>query len=488
MIQLSLLIKNLRYSVLTLLALMFMSTPIKSADIKLPLLGDTSSGSISQQKEYELGRAWLKAYRSRINEHHDPLLTDYLEQLIYRLAFRSQLQDHRLELIVVDNPTLNAFAVPGGVIGVHTGLFLFAKSEAQLSSVLAHEIAHLSQRHFARRLESRKKNQVANMAGLLASLVLAATIGSDAGMAGLTATQAMGRNESLRYSRQNEREADRLGLKTMLAAGIDPEAMSTMFEAMLKLTRYTGSQVPEFLRSHPLTENRVVDARNRLSQLPKKEYSDNLEFHLMRARAIIAINNNPGLSIDYFKGELINLSKNRQAALYGASLAYISLGRYSEAKDAIDQLLKVLPNQLHYKMAEIELYRHQKKYDLAIEKTNQLLKYQPGSYPLRMSLAETYLKSNHFLKSEALLDSLAATHSENPEVWFLLAEIRGLAGNISGVHMARAQYFILTGVFDQARDQLSYAKKLLIHDYKKILVIDQQLKNLNILEESIKAL
>ena len=487
MIQLSLLIKNLRYSVLTLLALVLMSTPIKSANITLPLLGDTSSGSISQQKEYELGRAWLKAYRSRINEHHDPLLTDYLEQLIYRLASRSQLQDHRLELIVVDNPTLNAFAVPGGVIGVHTGLFLFAKSEAQLSSVLAHEIAHLSQRHFARRLESRKKNQVANMAGLLASLVLAATIGSDAGMAGLTATQAMGRNESLRYSRQNEREADRLGLKTMLAAGIDPEAMSTMFEAMLKLTRYTGSQVPEFLRSHPLTENRVVDAKNKLSQLPKKEYSDNFEFHLIRARAIIAINNNPSLSIDHFKNELI-LSKNSQAALYGASLAYISLGRYSEAKDAIDQLLKVLPNQLHYKMAEIELYRHQEKYDLAIEKTNQLLKYQPGSYPLRMSLAETYLKSNHFLKSEALLDSLAATHSENPEVWFLLAEIRGLAGNIPGVHMARAQYFILTGVFDQARDQLSYAKKLLIHDYKKILVIDQQLKNLNILEERIKAL
>ncbi len=487
MIQLSLLIKNLRYSVLTLLALMLMSTPIKSADIKLPLLGDTSSGSISQQKEYELGRAWLKAYRSRINEHHDPLLTDYLEQLIYRLAFRSQLQDHRLELIVVDNPTLNAFAVPGGVIGVHTGLFLFAKSEAQLSSVLAHEIAHLSQRHFARRLESRKKNQVANMAGLLASLVLAATIGSDAGMAGLTATQAMGRNESLRYSRQNEREADRLGLKTMLAAGIDPEAMSTMFEAMLKLTRYTGSQVPEFLRSHPLTENRVTDAKNKLSQLPKKEYSDSFEFHLIRARAIIAINNNPSLSIDHFKNELI-LSKNSQAALYGASLAYISLGKYSEAKDAIDQLLKALPDQLHYKMAEIELYRHQKKYDLAIEKTNQLLRYQPNSYPLRMSLAETYLKSNHFLKSETLLDSLAATHSENPEVWFLLAEIRGLAGNIPGVHMARAQYFILTGVFDQARDQLSYAKKLLIHDYKKILVIDQQLKNLNILEERIKAL
>ena len=130
--------KYLKYLTLTIIALMLIAMPTESANIKLPLLGDASSSGISQKKEYELGRAWLMAYRSRINEHHDPLLTNYLEQLVYRLASRSHLKDRRLELIVINNPTLNAFAVPGGVIGVHTGLFLFAKSEDQLSSVLAH--------------------------------------------------------------------------------------------------------------------------------------------------------------------------------------------------------------------------------------------------------------------------------------------------------------------------------------------------------------
>jgi|TARA_B110000879_G_scaffold120311_1_gene159682 predicted Zn-dependent protease len=480
--------KYLKHSTLTIIALVLIVMPTESANIKLPLLGDASSSGISQKKEYELGRAWLKAYRSRINEHHDPLLTNYLEQLIYRLASRSNLKDRRLELIVINNPTLNAFAVPGGVIGVHTGLFLFAKSEDQISSVLAHEIAHLSQRHFSRRLDRQKKTHIGSMAGLLASLVLAATLGSDAGMAGLGATQAMGRNNSLRYSRQNEQEADRLGLQTMIAAGMNPEAMSTMFEEMLKLTRYTGSKVPEFLRSHPLTQNRVVDARNRINQLEAKKYPDNFEFHLMRARAIIAVNKNASVSLNFFEHELKDDSKNSQASLYGMLLSYIDLGDYSKAKDSVDRLIKISPNQLPYKMAEIDIYRKQEKYDIAIKKTKALLKYQPASYPLRMSLAETYLKFNRFLESERLLDSLAVTHPGNPEVWFLLAEIRGLAGNISGVHKARAAYFTLTGVFDQARDQLLYARKLLIHDYKQTLIIDQQLKDLNKLKKRMESL
>ena len=473
---------------LTLIVLVFFVVTTESSTINLPLLGDASSSSISKQKEYELGRAWLKAYRSRIRENDDPFLRSYLKQLVYRLATKSRLEDRRLEIIVVDNPTLNAFAVPGGVIGIHTGLFLFAKSEDELASVLAHEIAHLSQRHFARRLDRQKKNKVASMAGLLTSLVLAATVGSDAGMAGLSATQAMGRNTALRYSRQNEREADRLGLQTMIASGMNPSAMSTMFEGMLKLTRYTSSKVPEFLRSHPLTQDRVVDAKNRINQLKIKDYSDNIEFHLMRARAIIAINENPSISLNYFKSELLDTEKNSSAALYGIVLSYIQSRNYSKAEESLEKLLKKSPNDLHYKMAEIEIFRNVEKYDIAIKKTKGLLKQHPENYPLRMSLAETYLKANRFFDSEKTLNSLKNSHPENPEVWFQLAEIRGLAGNIPGVHKARAEYFILIGVFSQARDQLLYARKLLLHDYKQKLIIDQKLKNLDKLEKDMKSL
>lgn len=474
-------------SLLATFLIIAVTIPVNSADIKLPSLGDSTSGIISQQQEHELGRAWLMAYRSRINEHHDPFLSDYLEQLLYKLVSHSELEDRRLELITINNPSMNAFAVPGGVIGIHTGLFRYAKSEHQLSSVLAHEIAHLSQRHFARRVEAQRKNTAATLAGMLASLVLAATVGGDAGLAGLTASQAASQQSSLNYSRQNEQEADRLGLKTMVSAGMDPRAMSAMFEEMLRITRYTGSRPPEFLLTHPLTENRVADARNRINQLPPRQYLDNLEFHLMRARALIAIDNNASVSLNRFQHELQGNTLNSQAARYGVVLSYIALGNYTKAKESLKLLLQKSPNNLTYQMADIDLDRAQKKYDRAISKTKKLLAYRSDSYPLRISLAESYLKANRYLESEQMLDTLTLSHPNSPEVWFQLAEVRGLAGNISGVHQARARYFILNGVFDQARDQLGYARKLLVNDFKQTAIIDQQLRDLAKLEEKLES-
>lgn len=474
-------------SLLATFLIITVTIPVNSADIKLPSLGDSTSGIISQQQEHELGRAWLMAYRSRINEHHDPFLSDYLEQLLYKLVSHSELEDRRLELITINNPSMNAFAVPGGVIGIHTGLFRYAKSEHQLSSVLAHEIAHLSQRHFARRVEAQRKNTAATLAGMLASLVLAATVGGDAGLAGLTASQAASQQSSLNYSRQNEQEADRLGLKTMVSAGMDPRAMSAMFEEMLRITRYTGSRPPEFLLTHPLTENRVADARNRINQLPPRQYLDNLEFHLMRARALIAIDNNASVSLNRFQHELQGNTLNSQAARYGVVLSYIALGNYTKAKESLKLLLQKSPNNLTYQMADIDLDRAQKKYDRAISKTKKLLAYRSDSYPLRISLAESYLKANRYLESEQMLDTLTLSHPNSPEVWFQLAEVRGLAGNISGVHQARARYFILNGVFDQARDQLGYARKLLVNDFKQTAIIDQQLRDLAKLEEKLES-
>lgn len=481
------LFKFVKCFALTGLATTLLAIPVESADIKLPSLGDTSSGIISQQKEHELGRAWLMAYRSRINEHNDPILSNYLEQLLYKLVSHSELEDRRLELVTINNPSMNAFAVPGGVVGIHTGLFRYAKTEHQLSSVLAHEIAHLSQRHFARRTETQRKNTMVTLAGMLTSLVIAATVGGDAGLAGLTATQAASQQSMLRYSRQNEQEADRHGLKTMAAAGMDPRAMSAMFEEMLRITRYTGSRPPEFLLTHPLTENRVADARNRINQLPPKQYLDNIEFHLMRTRALIAIDNNPSESLNRFQHELEGNTLNSEAARYAVVLAHTKLGNYPKAKKGIDTLLQKSPNSLTYQMADIEIDRSQKEFNLAIRKTKKLLTYNSDNYPLRISLAETYLKANRYLESEQVLDTLADSHPNTPEVWYQLAEVRGLAGNISGVHQARARYFILNGVFDQARDQLGYARKLLASDFKQTAIIDQQLRDLATLEKRLES-
>lgn len=460
----------------------------RGADIDLPSLGDTTSGIISPQQEHELGRAWLRVYRSRVPNHDDPQLQDYLERLLFRLASYSELQDHRLELILINNPSMNAFAVPGGIVGVHTGLFRFAESEHQLASVLAHEIAHLSQRHFARRVEEQRKNSITSLAGMLASLVLAATVGGDAGIAAMTATQAAALENSLRYSRQNEQEADRIGMQTIHTADMDPKAVPDMFERMLRATRYTGSRPPEFLLTHPLTEKRIADARNRIAKYPPKQYLDNIEYHLMRARAMVAIAKTPQQALQRFKSELEGVSLNREASQYGLALALTATADYAAAREALKPLLEKSPDRLTYQLADIDIDRASKQFDKAIAKATSMLTYHPANYPLKLSMAETYLKADRYEESEQVLQKLTKVRPNDPYIWFQLAEVRGLAGNISGVHQARAEYFILNGVFDQAREQLGYAKKLVERDYKQSSIIEQRLRDLAELQERTEKL
>jgi len=274
-------------------------------ELKLPNLGESSTSMFSSQFEYQLGRAWLREFRSQVPTVDDPLLFDYLENLIYKLAAHSKLEDRRLDLVIVDNPTLNAFAVPGGVIGIHNGLLMWAETEDELATVLAHEIAHLSQRHFSRGVEFQQKLQPVTLAAMLASFVLMATTGGDVGMAALSATQAAAQDSALQYSRGNEQEADRIGMQTILDADMDPHAAPAMFERMLQATRYSNNeQIPEFLRSHPLSENRIADTRNRARKYPKKVRQSDLEYQLMRARVITELAASPAQALERFRGEL----------------------------------------------------------------------------------------------------------------------------------------------------------------------------------------
>src|SRR4051812_30006409 len=208
-----------------------------SNDIELPVLGDTSSAMISPVQEKILGQRVLKAYRAQVPTSSDPLVIDYLEGLINRLLPYSQLDEKRIDLVVVKNDTLNAFAVPGGVMGIHTGVFNYAKSENQLAAIISHEMGHLSQRHYARHLEQQKNSMMPMIAGMLAGLVLAANSNGDGGMAAIMASQAAAEAAALRFSRENEQEADRIGMQTMLDAKLDPYAASDMFEEMLHATR-----------------------------------------------------------------------------------------------------------------------------------------------------------------------------------------------------------------------------------------------------------
>ena len=455
-------------------------------DVILPELGDSASANFSSQQEYDLGRAWLKMFRSQVRTVSDPLLQDYMEYLIYKLASNSPLKDRRLEVVIVDNPTINAFAVPGGVIGVHNGALLSADNEAQLASILGHELAHLSQRHFARGVEQQQASALPTMAGMLGALVLAATARGDAGLAAMAATQAAAQQNMLRFSRENEQEADRIGMETLAKADYDPNAFAGMFENMLAANRYIGRNPPEFLLTHPLTESRVSDARNRAREYPRKVYVDNLDYQLMRARVEVQLASSNTEAVKKFKARLKGSTRNGEAEHYGMVLAYLQAGQLKEAREQLDPLLQKDPRRLAYVIADTDIDIAMGQADRAVTKLQTQLRVNPGNYPLSMAYADALLKSSQPQLAEAVLQEQVKARPADPAVWYELAETHGLAGNILGVHQARAEYFVLNGVLDKAEQQLNYALKLVKNDEITTAKINERIRQIKTLKQQME--
>ena len=453
------------------LLVMFSAQPMAPAlsateGLKIPNLGESSTSLFSADFEYNLGRSWLKAFRRQAPTINDPLLYSYLEALVFDLVTFSDLQDRRLEFVIVDNATINAFAVPGGVVGVHTGLFNYAQTEDEFATVMAHEIAHLSQRHFSRGVELAQSQTPINIAGLLAGILLAATTGTDAGLAAMTATQAALQDQQLRYSRANESEADRVGLRILYDAGMDPYAAPAMFERMLAATRYSSSnRIPEFMRTHPLSEKRIADTKNRARQYPKRIRPVSLDYQLMRARVAVSLARTPEEAVAKFKGELEGNPRSREAAIYGLVLALTEAGRPDEAALALDGIWTSSDQRIEYIIADAEIALVSGNPDRAAQKLATRLRLSPGNHPLTMAYAHALQQGGKsHLAEEVLLDQ-SRLKPGDPGLWYLLAEVQGLSGNIIGLHQSRAEYFILVGNLDAAQRQLSYALQLVGNDF-----------------------
>ncbi len=453
-------------------------------DYNLPELGDGSSSKFSLEQEHELGRAWLKAFRGRVDTVSDPLMQDYLEDLIYRLARHSALSDKRLELVIVNNRALNAFAVPGGVVGIHNGLLLYAENEAQLAGVLGHELAHLSQRHFVRSLDKQKAGSLSMMAGLLAGIVLAATTGSDAGIAAIATGQAAAMQSQLRFSREHEQEADRIGMQTLSKAGMDPSGIPSMFEIMNRRLRFNSNRPPEFLLTHPLTESRISDSANRARQYPRNVYTDNLNFQLMKKRAELSLAGNKRERLNQWLHE--QKSQPSEATTYGVVIALMANDEWQQAKEQLSPLLAEDPNRIAYLLAKADILVGQREYTPAIELLRKQLALNPGNNALTMSLADILQRADRAPEAEQLLVEQSKLRPNDPALWYQLAEVHGLSGNILGVHTARAEYFILNGFLDSAEKQLHYAWPLTQGNNIARHRINRRLKDLQELRETLK--
>ena len=259
-----------------------MSLDEEISEISLPELGDRVSGAVSSNEEKAIGEMFLKQAYSQAPLISDPILFEYTEHLIYRLSEYSQVKDRDFKLLLVDDDSLNAFAAPGGVIGINGGLFLYSDNEGQFASVVAHELAHLSQRHFARNVLKSQDTNLASALVMVSSIAIALISNNPNALA---VGPAILQTQSLRYSRLFEKEADRVGFANLIKAGYDPNSMGEMFENMNEIRRLSGDLPPEFLLTHPLSSSRISDAFSAAENISRDgTKDDSLEFSLMKSR------------------------------------------------------------------------------------------------------------------------------------------------------------------------------------------------------------
>ena len=425
---------------------------------RLPSLGDASSSLISPQLEKRIGQSFLKQINANLNTVDDPLIKYYVTQQLGQLAQHSNLREAILSVVVIDNPSINAFAAPGGVVGINLGLILAAEDVHEYSSVMAHELAHLSQRHFARGVEEQRRQSLPTLASMIAALILGAAGGGDAAIAALSTVQAAAQANQLRFSRERETEADRIGMNTMARAGLDPNAASRMFERMQRTYRFTRKP-PEFLLTHPLSETRIADARNQAMNFAKQDYEDSLDYQLMRVRTEVHYRKNHSQGVDTYRKRL-QQSTGDLAASYGLALSMSKLGQHEEALSRVEAVYALNPQSILYNAAYAELLIEGARSEQAQSMLRQQLALNPDNPPLSMLYAKAMIAQGRYDDAEATLLNLSKRYPDDVDVWYELAETAGLAGNITGVHLARADFFYLHGAYHRSIQHLEYAKRL----------------------------
>ncbi|MAM86883.1 MAG: hypothetical protein CME36_06175 [unclassified Hahellaceae] len=441
---------------------------------ELPNLGDGSS-AISLSEERQLGEIWLQKLRGGMPQVQDWYVQQYVRDLAFVLLPNSglsysssgaggftegRLNATEIKVIVVDSAALNAFAVPGGIVGVNAGLFLYAQSEEEFASVLAHELSHLSQRHFARRQENSRANAALSIASLVASIIVAATAGGQAGMAALAGSQAYSMNRVLAYSRDAEREADRFGLQTMIASGMDAHSMVYMFKRMSEASRFSN-QVPEYLRTHPLTENRLSDMAAYAANAPRGVYKEQADYYFAQARARIVLASDNRAAFDFFEQNLKD-ARNLQAEGYRYGKVFAAIKTADKAiikaqEDELKQLKKNYGFSVAVALLEAEWYAALDEKEKAVETLKSMIGRAPGNYPLLRTLSDIEYERRNYKAAIEPLEQLSKRHPDEPSLWYDLAELYGLVGNIQAVHMARAEYFLLNGRLKNADSQLQRA-------------------------------
>lgn len=440
----------------TVLLLALLLAPLAAGQTRpspLPEMSDPSAVVLTPQAERQIGEALMQRLRAQGLLHDDQMITSYVESLGQRLAANSGLGPGAITFFVVRDRAINAFAAPGGLIGIHTGLILASRNESELAAVIAHELAHVSQRHMARTYEVAGKMQIANAVALLAAILLGQVDG-ELGEAAMAATIGGSAQSQVNFIRANEEEADRIGIQILAGSGLDPHGMASFFGRLQVNQRLYGDALPEFLRTHPVNVSRIASATDRASQMPAAKPRDETSFQLARLR-LEALERTPD---DQRLGQFEQrVREGHEMARYALALVQLERGANQDALTTIAPLLAQEPDRPEYIAVQAEALAASGQSRRAVEQYRNALLVYPGHRALTEAFANLLLGLGEAAEAQALLISETRAGHHYRGYYRLLSDAGVALGDRVGTHRARAELLLIDGQLAEAVEELRQA-------------------------------
>lgn len=440
---------NANRSVFALLAsAMVFSGTVNADELNLPDLGSPADAILSANNEKRLGNAIMRDIRRSGQIVEDPILTEYVNEIGSRIAAQTNEGEHNFTFFVIDDPRINAFALPGGYVGIHTGLLEATRSEDELAGVLAHEIAHVTQRHIARAIHANSRQSLLSTAIMLGALVAGVTSGnSDVIQAGTVVAQGTAAQQQINFTRSNEYEADRIGIASLADAGFDPYGMASFFSVLARQdTSNPNERMPEFLRTHPVTTARVSEARNRARDYDLVRSDDSIGYSIARIRSNVARFDTSSEAVAFF--ERRTYANQNDIERYGRALAYYRDGSYLKALDVFEILLEKDPKVIPFHIALGDTLVALRQYNKALELYEHAIGLFPRNVPLVVAYSERLLELGKPDYAHTLLLDLLNNVPPTPGQVRLIARAASEAGESAESMYYLSEYRLMIGDLD----------------------------------------
>jgi predicted Zn-dependent protease len=426
----------------------------------LPDIGTPVNTTMTPDDEYQIGAMIVRGLRDAGQIVEDPELTEYLQTIGSRLVSHVQNPNPpRFNFFLVKDSSINAFALPGGFIGVNAGLVLATSNESELAGVLAHEIAHVTQRHIARSIQAQSRASLVSTAAMLAAILIGATTGAggDAMQGAIAVAQGAAAQQRLNFTRANEYEADRVGIGTLAAAGFDPRGMPAFFETMGRRAGLAGSRVPEMLQSHPVTSARIAESRNRATQYEPKPVADSRSYGLSRERLRLQSLPAGTDARAYYAKLLEGVDTPNDSQRYGQALSLMASGAPEEAIPILQGLSERNDDVIHYRSALGEAQILAGMNNESLTTFSRALELFPRNVPLTVRYAEALLRAGQPRRAHEILLDLFNTVMPTPDQARLIAIAANSAGEVAESYYYMSEFHVLSGDLMLAINQLQLA-------------------------------